>query len=57
MPARLQIPPGMVSAACGDFIARLFVVDPSERMGIPQMVLHPWFCQGLAALGLTPQGE
>ena len=38
-----RIPPGMpVSSACRDLLARILVVNPSERIAIQGIQQHPW---------------
>lgn len=51
MPANVQVSP-----ACRDLLARIFVVDPAQRIDMVGVVGHPWFQEGLAALGMTSQG-
>lgn len=39
--------PGTMSAELRDLLARMLVKDPSQRIGLPGIMAHPWFLRSL----------
>lgn len=37
--------PEFISPLAQDLIQRIFTLDPSQRIGIPEIKAHPWFSQ------------